>query len=221
MLLVHGREKFVNQERKLFAMVQSGLGRLAAPRRLYLLRENLLSHIRWDWIVNKYYWRSVANRQVTPEEMLIEWAKIIQKARPGAKAAADAMAKYIAWRAAEITLRRTLHPPGAYNQQRSGEPPAYASGTLAKAMFVRSAHEAIRATALVGNKAPYSRITELGCVVDATNDTQMHWDDSAGHWYHWQLEHPAHPFLAPTTQEAMDDGSLQEVAVEAFIEYDP
>lgn len=148
------------------------------------------------------------------------WEKIIRKAKPGAKAVADAMAKYIEWRTREVTLRRTIHPPGAYNKQRGGEPPAYASGTLAKAMYLRAAHEAVRATALVGNKAPYSRISEFGCVVTAP-DEAMTWEDSAGKWYHWQLVHPPHPFLEPTVDEAIDDGSLQEEAVAAFIEYDP
>jgi hypothetical protein len=158
--------------------------------------------------------------QVTPEEMVAEWEKIIQKARPGAKAAADAMAKYIVWRAQEITLRRTLHAPGAYHRQKGGEPPAYGSGTLARAMYMRSASLAVRTTALVGNKAPYSRISEFGCVVTANKD-EMSWADSAGRWYHWQLVHPPHPFMEPTTDEAIDDGSLQEAAIEGFEPYDP
>ena len=152
--------------------------------------------------------------------MLAEWERIIQRAKPGAKAAADAMAKYYVWRVQEITLRRTLHPPGAFHRQRPGEPPAYGSGNLARSMYLRAAYMGVRATALVGNKAPYSRISEFGCVVSGT-DEKMRWADSAGHWFHWQLEHPEHPFMGPTTDEVIEDGSLQEVAVEAFIEYDP
>ena len=162
----------------------------------------------------------MANRQVTPEQMLEEWDKIIQKAKPGAKAAADAMARYMVWYIQEIKLRQTLHPPGAYNIQKGGEPPSYGSGTLARAMYMRSAHVGVRATALIGNKASYSRISEFGCVVDANGD-YMSWADSGGKWYHKQLLHMPHPFMEPATQDAIDDGSLQEEAVKAFIEFDP
>ena len=153
--------------------------------------------------------------------MVAEWEKIIQRAKPGAKAAADAMAEYIKWRTAEITLRRTTHAPGAYHRARPGEPPAYGSGNLARMMYVAQAHQGVRATALVGNKAPYSRVTEFGCVVTAASQDKMSWADSAGLWYHFQLDHPEHPFLQPTVDEAIADGSLQEVAVKAFEEYDP
>jgi hypothetical protein len=163
----------------------------------------------------------MAKRQVSPEAMLEEWDAIIANAKGGAKAAANAMAGYMTWYVSEIYLRQTLHPPGAYNQQKGGEPPAYASGTLARAMYMRSALLGVRATALVGNKAPFSRITEFGCVVDSASKDYMSWKDSAGRWYHKQLVHQPHPFMAPATQQAMDDGSLQEAAVKAFIEYDP
>ena len=53
----------------------------------------------------------------------------------------------------------------------------------------------------------------------------MHWTDSRGSWYHPRLpadgDFPAHPFLGPTTQEAIDDGSLRQVAIDAFKPYDP
>jgi hypothetical protein len=32
---------------------------------------------------------------------------------------------------------------------------------------------------------------------------------------------PEHPFLGPTTDDAIDDGELRRVAIEAFREYDP
>jgi hypothetical protein len=153
--------------------------------------------------------------------MLEEWDRIIRHAKPGAKAAADAMARYTVWRTQEITLRRTIHPPGAYHRQRSGEPPAYGSGTLARAMYMRPASEGIRSSALVGNRAPYSRILEFGCVVSAASKDFMSWADSAGRWYHVFLVHPPHPFIETTVDESIDDGELQEAAIKAFEEYDP
>jgi hypothetical protein len=52
----------------------------------------------------------------------------------------------------------------------------------------------------------------------------MKWKDTgrATPWHHTQLpEFPAHPFLAPTIQEAIDDGSLRRVFIDAFLPYDP
>ena len=144
----------------------------------------------------------------------------MQRSRLGPKAGADAMAAYLKWRTAEITLRQTIHPPGAYNQQKAGEPPSYGSGTLARSMYVARAYQGIRATALIGNKAPYSRISEWGCVIEGS-DRMLSWADSAGRWRHWSLVHPEHPFLEPTVDESIDDGSLQEVGIAAFEEYDP
>ena len=68
---------------------------------------------------------------------------------------------------------------------------------------------------------------ERGChPVTPTRFKVMHWTDSGGSWYHARLpadgsDMPEHPFLAPTVDESVDDGSLQDVAVEAFREYDP
>ena len=162
----------------------------------------------------------MANRQVTPEQMLEEWDKIIENAKPGAKAAADAMARYMTWYISEIKLRETVHPPGAYNIQKGGEPPAYGSGTLARSMYMRSALLKTRATALIGNRAPYSRISEWGCVVEGS-DRMLSWFDSGGRWRHWGVVHMAHPFMGPATEEAIDSGDLQDEAVRAFIEFDP
>lgn len=149
------------------------------------------------------------------------WEKAMRRARLGPRAAANAMAAYLKWRAAEVTLRRTSHAPGAYHRARPGEPPAYASGRLARSIYVAKAYSGIRASAIIGSKAPYASIAEKGCVVSAASKEKTHWTDSAGRWYHWQTEHPPHPWMEPTVQEAIDDGSLQEVAIDAFRKYDP
>jgi hypothetical protein len=157
----------------------------------------------------------------SPEGNLVQLQAVLDLARRGATATADAMAAYIVWRTAEITLRRTVHAPGEWYNQKAGEPPAYASGNLAESMFYKPASSGLRASAMVGNKADYSRILEFGCVIVPVNKQFLHWTDSKGSWYHKFLEVPAHPFLSPTTEESIDDGSLQEVAIEAFMKYDP
>jgi hypothetical protein len=163
---------------------------------------------------------------VTPEENLAQWLQIEARARLGAAAAAEAMARYIAERVADDTLRRTHHAPGAYHKAAPGAPPATASGNLARSMYWTPASGGLRASAYAGNSARYARLLEFGgCVLTPTSGKVMHWTDTGGSWYHARLpaggEYPEHPFLGPTTDEAIDDGELRRVAVEAFREYDP
>jgi hypothetical protein len=165
---------------------------------------------------------------MTLEEFLAWLDAAIERMDLGAAAMADAMAEYIAWRTADDTLRRTHHAPGAYHKAAPGAPPAYASGTLARRMFTTpsAASRGVRATAYVGNNARQAKLLELGgCVLQPTSRKVMHWTDSGGSWYHARLpadgEFPAHPFLRPTVEEAIDDGELTRVAIDAFRPYDP
>jgi hypothetical protein len=158
---------------------------------------------------------------VTPWEMVDLFIDAWQLGQKAPKAAADAMAEEIVWRTKEITLRQTMHPPGAWHNQQAGQPPAYASGNLARSMFYMPASQGIRTSALVGNKAPYSRILEYGCAVHIVYKKWLSWTDSGGTWYHKVLEIPEHPFLGPTVDDAIDDGSLLEAAIRGFAEYDP
>jgi len=156
------------------------------------------------------------------EENIQYWADIAAKARGGAAAAATSMAKYIAWRTARDTLERSSHGSGAWHRTRPGEPPARSTGKLAKGMYYKAAYgDGPRATAWVGNRVDYSRILEYGCVIEPANFEFLHWRDSGGSWFHQFLESPPHPFLEPTVDESIDDGSLQDAAIEGFRPYDP
>jgi phage gpG-like protein len=164
---------------------------------------------------------------MTLEQYLAWLDAAIAKMELGASAMANAMAEYLAWRTANDTLRRTTHAPGAYFKSRPGAPPASASGNLARSMFTTpAASRGVRATALVGNNAKYAKLLEHGgCVLKPTRRKVMHWEDSGGSWFHARLpadgEFPEHPFLRPTVEEAVDDGELTRVAIEAFLPYDP
>jgi len=165
---------------------------------------------------------------VTPEQNLEEWLRIEARARLGARAAAEAMARYIAERTADDTLRRNKHAPGAYHKARPGAPPAMASGSLARGMYWTPAWGGLLAAAYAGNSALHARMLEFGgCVLQPSGGKTMKWKDTGreGPWHHARLpvsgEFPEHPFLGPTTDEAIDDGELQRIAIEAFREYDP
>jgi len=162
---------------------------------------------------------------ITPEENAEMWAKLAEVARQGVAPTATAMAKHIAERAQKVTLARTKKPSGAWHRARPGEPPALGTGKLRDAMYYKPAHRgSLRAFAWVGNDADYSRIMEFGCVVSAENKEKLHWKDSGSPikgWFHQRLENPPHPFLSPTTEEAVDDGSLRQAAIDEFRKYDP
>lgn len=164
---------------------------------------------------------------MTPEEDIGYLEGLLRTAEDGAQAAATAMARYIAWRTSEITLRRHIHAPGEFSPHHPGEPPAYASGALAESIFYVPAYAGLRTTALVSTDSPYSRILEFGCVVTPKKETHVAWHDTgrpdnpSGWWRHEIVEIHAHPFLGPTTDEAIADGELQRAAIEAFREYDP
>ncbi|HLI39590.1 MAG TPA: hypothetical protein VKV80_19950 [Streptosporangiaceae bacterium] len=163
---------------------------------------------------------------VTPEENIRQWLQVEARARLGAAAAAEAMARYIAERTARDTLQRNRHAPGAYHKAAPGAPPASASGSLARGMYSTPASGGLRASAYAGNRAEHARLLEFGgCVLTPKSGKVMHWTDSAGSWYHRRLpargEYPEHPFLGPTTDEAIGDGELRRVAADAFREYDP
>jgi hypothetical protein len=158
---------------------------------------------------------------VSPEESLAALIFYRNRARGGAQAVADAMAEYIAERVASETLARNSHAPGAYHKAVPGAPPSSASGALARGMHTRPASAGLRATAYAGNDALHARVLEFGCVLSATSGTHMGWKDSGGTWRHRTVRMTPHPFLDPTVQEAIQDGSLRRVAIEAGRPYDP
>lgn len=161
----------------------------------------------------------------TFQEMADFWKNARVVAEQGAIAAAEAGAQYIQKRIQQDTLMRSQHPPGAWHETRDGDPPAMASGKLARDTYSRPAFgDWARASAAVGNSSDYARITEYGCTIEPVSVEYMHWKDSGAPvtgWYHRFLENKGHPFISTTVDESVDDGSLHDVMVEAFREYDP
>lgn len=159
---------------------------------------------------------------MTLEESLSFWQGIADGVGEGARVTAEAMARYLAERAANDTLKRTSHPPGQYYKAPPGAPPAYVTGQLASSMYWTRGRGGSRATAAWGNRDPKAKMLEYGdCDITPRRASVMHWTDSGGSWYHARLPAEEHPFMGPTAEEAIADGSLREVAVDTFREYDP
>lgn len=160
---------------------------------------------------------------MTPEENLTQLIAIRERAKLGAAAAAAAMARYIAERTAQDTLTRRTTSPGQYYRAKRGEPPSYSTGTLAASMYHTPASGGLRASAFAGSRDKRARLFEFGgCVLKPGDGKLLHWKDSGGWWSHPFLRvETEHPFLGPTTDEAIDDGELLRVAIDAFRDYDP
>lgn len=160
---------------------------------------------------------------MTPEQYLAWLEAVEAKARLGARPTAEAMARHVAERIRDDTLRRRKHAPGAYYKAKPGEPPSYASGKFADSIYSTPASGDLRATAYAGSGDKRAKLFEFGgCVLKPTSRSVMHWTDSGGSWYHAELRvDVAHPWLRPTVEETIDDGSLRQAAIDAFRPYDP
>lgn len=158
------------------------------------------------------------------EENTAHWEGVRRKLAAGAKPTANAMAQYLVTRAKKDTLGGISHAPGAWHRTKAGEAPARSTGNLARHMYYRPAWSGVRATAVVGNDAEYSRALEFGCVITPVFKKSMHWKDSGSPvtgWFHKMLVIPPHPYVSRTTDEAIDDGELQEAGMVVIREYDP
>ena len=159
---------------------------------------------------------------ITPEANVAYLEAVLARAKMGAPAAAAAMARYIAERAANETLTRRINPPGTYYKARPGEPPSYGSGALADSMYSTPATDGLRSSASAGSKDRRAHVFEFGsCLLGPTRGMLMGWKDSGGIWRHRSVLMERHPFLEPTTEDAIDDGELRRIAIDAFREYDP
>ena len=160
---------------------------------------------------------------MTPEQY-VAWLEAVEaKARLGAKPTAEAMARHVAERIKSDTLKRRRTGKGQYYRAKRGEPPSHSSGKLADSIYSTPASGGLRATAYTGSSDKRASLFEFGgCVLRPTSRSVMHWVDSGGSWYHRELRvDTEHPFLRPTVEDAVDDGSLRDKAIEAFRPYDP
>ncbi len=159
--------------------------------------------------------------EISFEDNVQLWKDARQKARGGAEAAANAGVEHLMERARQDTLMRSQHPTGSWHRTRYGDPPAVGSGNLIRTMYVNRATGELIAEASWGNSSDYGRILEFGCRIFPVQKKFMHWEDSGGSWYHKFLDVPPHPYISTTTEEAIEDGSLHDVMIDKFREYDP
>lgn len=139
------------------------------------------------------------------------------QAGTAAAPAANAMAETFQSRVQNFTLRQSVHPPGMYWEATVDRPPAYASGALANSVIHIPAFGGIRATAVVGPTVVYAAIQEFGGDTWPSRGKYMHWTNTRGPWWMKRVTIPQHPYMRPTVEQTIRDGSLQRSAISAFM----
>jgi phage gpG-like protein len=136
-------------------------------------------------------------------------------AAKAAAPAATAMANGFQDRLSNVTLKKSGHAPYTFYRAVRGEPPAYATGRLARSFKVSPAHGDIRASASVGSNLRYAAIQEWGGWTEPRRALFMHWRNPRA-WYFKHVDIPAHPYMRPTVDDMFHDGTFSRLASKAF-----
>lgn len=151
-----------------------------------------------------------------PLRDLPAYLKALQNAAANASTpAANAMASGFQDRVQNVTLKKAAHPPFTFYKATPGQPPAYASGRLARSIVMTPAHGTIRSSATVGTHLVYSAIQEWGGWTEPRRALYMHWRNPRP-WWKKHVDIPEHPYMRPTVEAMIRDGTLTRLAADAF-----
>ena len=163
---------------------------------------------------------------MSPEENLAFWKAVRDQATGAAKPAADGMTETFK-DAVGRTLRLSAHAPmpagpphsipyGIFHKAAPGAPPAYATGNLARSIIRTPASGGLVSSALVGATAVYAALQEWGGVTWASSSAYMRWRNDRGVWRKRSVTVPEHPYMRPTVDRTVADGSLTRAAMGGF-----
>lgn len=133
-----------------------------------------------------------------------------------APAEANAMGQRFQTRV-KLTLSEVAHPAGIFWKAPPGRPPAYASGVLRESIVLVSAYgSSVSASSSVYALAIYAALQEYGGSTWPNRSRYMHWVNSAGPWWKKRVTVPEHPYMRPSLEACIRDGSLTGSAMVAF-----
>jgi phage gpG-like protein len=139
--------------------------------------------------------------------------RLVASAAPGE---ANGMAKTFQDRVKNVTLKKVMHPPYTFYKATPGQPPAYASGNLTRSILMKSAYTAVDSSAIVYSTAVYAALQEWGGSTWPSRHNYMHWRNNRGPWWKKKVDVPEHPYMRPTLEAVIRDGTLQGAAISAF-----
>lgn len=154
---------------------------------------------------------------MTPNEDLKYFKSLQTAVSRSPKSIAKTMADTFTKRVRNDTLKQSFHPPGAFYRAPIGRPPAYASGALSRSVRASAAvGGATFAYANVNVYSQYGALQEWGGFTWG-NHGLMRWTNDAGKWFMNDVRIPEHPYMRPTLEAVIRDGSLQRSAIDSFL----
>ena len=157
---------------------------------------------------------------MTPDELPAFLSAIRDRAATAAPPVADAMGEAYRARVTRVTLRTYSHAYGAKTDSPPGQPPAWVLGALARSVTnVLTADGGVTATATVGPHTIYARIQELGGVIHARHRKFLRYVEDGEVHYAKSVTLPPRPYMAPSTEACIEDGTFTRTAMESFAEY--
>lgn len=154
---------------------------------------------------------------MSPDDLPALLSAIRDKAAKAAPPAVMGMADAYRNRVSRVTLRQYSHPYGAKTDSPPGQPPAWVLGALARSVTaVLGASSGTDARAAVAPHTVYARIQETGGVIRADHRRFLRYTQDGVVHYAKRVTLPPRPYMAPTTREMIQDGSLTREAAEAF-----
>ena len=163
---------------------------------------------------------------MSPEENLAFWKAVRDQSTTAAQPAANGMTGTFE-DAVQRTLKLSAHAPmpagpphsipfGIFHKAAPGAPPAYATGNLSRSIMRTAASGGLVSSALVGATAIYAALQEWGGETWPNRSAYMHWVNTAGPWWKKRVTVPEHPYMRPTVDRTVADGSLGRAARDAF-----
>lgn len=120
-------------------------------------------------------------------------------------------------RGVQVTLRRTAHPFGTKTDSAPGQPPAYVLGALSRSVAaVPGSSSGMNATAFVAPHTIYARIQELGGHIRPVRAKYLRWTEDGAVHFSKHVYLPPRPYMRPTTERMVADGSLTRAGMDAF-----
>jgi phage gpG-like protein len=153
----------------------------------------------------------------TPEENMLFLGRLQDRAESAAAPVANGFAQAFSSQVANVTLRQIVHPPAMFWKAVPGEPPAYATGALARSVIPTYTQTPVFATSLVGAYSEYAALQEWGGATWPNHHKFMHWINSGGSWYKKRVVIPEHPYFRPTLTRLILDGSFTRSAMSDFM----
>jgi hypothetical protein len=154
---------------------------------------------------------------ISPDELPGVLAELRDRVARSAPPVAMETGEMYRRRVSRVTLRRYSHSYGTSTDSPPGQPPAWVLGALARSVTaVMGAASGITATVRVAPHTIYARIQELGGVVTARRARYLRFSQNGNVIYSRRVELPPRPYMRPTTEDCIEDGSFTRTAAETF-----